>query len=95
MSIDSTELNQAFQNFIDEVDNDDDGNFISNKLPLDTYLLYVNANTNSHFIQEGQSFQLFDSHEDAKSVASTLARNNPENRISILRVVENVGFMPY
>ena len=94
MSIDSTELNQAFQTFIDEI-NDDSGDFVYNKLQLDSHLLYINNGENSHFVLAGDNFKIFESHEAAKTEASFLARQNPEQRISILRVIENVGFMPF
>lgn len=96
MSIDSTELNQTFKNFINEINNDDDLIQKSkHDLELDTYLLYVNAEENSHFVFESGVMKTFDSHQTAKESASILARIEPYNKISILRVVENVGFMPY
>ena len=75
----SDDLPDVFQTIISESTTESRDN-----PPLDSYLLLVN-----------DTFQRFDTHEEAKTAASAFARQNPNTIVSILHVVENVGFLPY
>lgn len=78
-------LNTIFNNFIDEIDEEDFKS--ATNLPLDTYVIFFNE-----LILENCNTRIFESHEDAKKVASELAKQHPGHIISILRVIENTGF---
>ena len=85
---------EIFNNFIDEIDNEDGP--LDYNLSIDTYLVFINSSSNnSGFITENHIPLTFESHDEAKKAASALARSHPGNIISILRVIENVGFIPH